>query len=180
MEAVHRLAYHLARRPDEVDDLVQETYLRAFRSANGYRITEHGIRPWLFKILHNVLNSRLARERRQRELVEELQHESPEPHAGDEAGALATIDWNHVDERLKAAIHELSLAHRTTFLLCAVEGLSYQEIADVTEAPIGTVMSRLHRARAILATRLADLASEHGMGKDKNEANREMKRPPQR
>lgn len=150
LDAVYRLAYHLAQRPDEVDDLVQETYLRAFKFVGSYRPTDHGIRPWLFKILHNVLNTRLSQDQRRRELTDGLRHEAAvapvdgDPHAAE----LATINWDGIDERLKAAIAELSLAHRTTFLLCAVEGLGYREIADVTEVPVGTVMSRLYRARA--------------------------------
>ena len=168
MDAVYRLAYHLARRPGEADDLVQETYLRAFKSAATYRSTERGVRPWLFKILHNVLNNRSAREQRQRSLVEQLRHEGPddsdavEPSGGAVPG-LADLDWDRVDERLKDAIQALSPAHRTAFLLCAVERLTYQEIADVTEVPIGTVMSRLHRARSQLAARLAPLGAERGL-----------------
>ena len=154
LDAVYRLAFHLARRPGDADDLVQETYLRAFKSASTYRPTERGVRPWLFKILHNVLNTRALQDQRQRSL-EELAGES-EAAATD----LADLDWERVDERLKEAIDALSPAHRTAFLLCAVERLTYQEIADVTGVPIGTVMSRLHRARSQLAARLAPLSVE--------------------
>lgn len=179
MDAIYRLAYHLAQHSQEADDLVQETYLRAFKSAAGFRPNEHGIRPWLFKILHNVLNTRLSQEHRQRELVEGLHHEpAPAPSGGDDAPpSVRTIDWDNVDQRLKAAIQDLSLPHRAVFLLCAVEGLSYGEVAEVTEVPVGTVMSRLYRARAILAERLADLAAERGIGRQKTEkkvSNREI------
>ena len=65
LDSVYRLAHHLARSRDEAEDLVQETYLRAFKSRSTFRTTEHGVRPWLFKILHNTYKTRL--ERRQRE-----------------------------------------------------------------------------------------------------------------
>lgn len=168
MDAVYRLAYHLARQPEEADDFVQETYLRAFKSAGSYRPHEHGVRPWLFKILHNVINTRLSQQLRQREVLEDLRHQAASSSSGP-AGVpdLSGIDWDRIDERLKAAIHELPLTHRTAFLLCAVEGLTYREIADVTEVPIGTVMSRLYRARAILAERLVTLGTEQGRNRER-------------
>jgi len=174
MNAVHRLAYHLAPRGMDVDDLVQETYLRAFKSVHSFKANANGIRPWLFKILHNVLNTRLSQDTRQRETAEGLQHEpahaptDPDPYASN----LANIDWDRVDERLKAAIQDLPLTNRTAFLMCAVEGLNYREIAEITEVPIGTVMSRLYRARVVLSARLAALAAERGMGKEKAAGNR--------
>lgn len=164
MDAVYRLAYHLAGQPQEVDDLVQETYLRAFKFGLSFKTTDHGIRPWLFKILHNVVNTRYSSDHRRRQLMEDLQvqavpvaaaHDGPIPD-------LSELNWDDVDERLKAAIDELPLAHRTVFLLCAVEGLRYREIADVMEVPLGTIMSRLYRARAQLSARLAALAAERG------------------
>jgi RNA polymerase sigma-70 factor (ECF subfamily) len=168
MEAVYRLAYHLARQPQEADDFVQETYLRAFKSADSYRPHEHGVRPWLFKILHNVVNTRLSQQLRQRDVLDDLQHQPPAATPTGPAGVpdLSQVNWDRVDERLKAAVHELPLPHRTAFLLCAVEGMTYREIADVTEVPIGTVMSRLYRARATLAERLVSLAAEQGLNRE--------------
>ena len=164
LEAVHRLAHHLASRPQEVDDLVQETYLRAFRYGGGFVLGEHGIRPWLFKILHNVLSARLAKDRRQPASAEDL---ADQPAAGGEhangwADDLARIDWDRVDERLKHGIADLPPEQRCAFLLSAVEGLRYREIADVTDVPIGTVMSRLHRARRTLIGRLGAWAADQG------------------
>ena len=167
LDATYRLAYHLAWRPQEAEDLVQETYLRAFKSLSSYRPTPYGIRPWLFKILHNVLNSRLSADQRRREVTEDLRNAAIAT-TGDAAPAdnLDVLDWEDVDQRLKAAIDSLSLAHRTSFLLYAVEGLNYAQIADVTEVPVGTVMSRLFRVRGILAQRLAGLAAERGLARD--------------
>jgi RNA polymerase sigma-70 factor (ECF subfamily) len=165
LDAVYRFACHLARRREEAEDLVQETYLRALKSCGSFVPAEHGIRPWLFKILHNLVNTRLAKGARDRKLLaaygaeQDLETAQPDGRAEtDEA-----VNWDNVDQRLKAAVLELPLAYRVVFLLSAVEGLKYREIADLTEVPIGTVMSRLSRARQNLADRLGDLAAENNL-----------------
>jgi len=168
LDAVYRLACHLARSSQEAEDFVQETYLRAFRSASSFKLGEHGIRPWLFKILHNVIYASASQQQRERSAIEGRQHEnggnveSGAPPLNIAAIDCSTLDWEHVDQRLKAAIMELALPYRICFLLSAVEGLKYREIAEVTDVPVGTVMSRLARGRAILSARLLELGAEHG------------------
>jgi RNA polymerase sigma-70 factor (ECF subfamily) len=163
MDPVYRMAMHLARRPDEAADLVQETYLKAMRAQSTFRMTERGVRPWLFKILHNAFFSRVEKARRETPAGDGLPDDgalgdvdSPPP-----AWDLASLDWEQVDDRLKRAIDELPAHYREVLLLWAVEGLKYREVADVLDVPLGTVMSRLHRTRAILSEKLADLAAEH-------------------
>ena len=165
LDAVYRMAFHLARQPDEAADLVQETYLRAIKAEAGFELREKGIRPWLFKILHNVFYTRVGKKQREPALMEDLSQErdsrydQAEPPAWD----LAGLDWEQVDDRLKHAIGELGEHYRLVLLLWAVEGLKYREIADVLDVPLGTVMSRLYRARCELTEKLADLAAEHGI-----------------
>jgi len=164
-EAVYRLALQLTRHPDEASDLVQETYLKALRVADRFEEQGGGIRPWLFKILHNVFYTRLAKARRVPLSVDELHGAStddPGPGEPGPAWDLSTLNWEHVDERLKGAIENLRPEYRTVLLLWAVEGLKYREIAEIQEIPIGTVMSRLHRARSTLANQLAEFAEETG------------------
>ncbi len=158
VQSVYRLAYHLLPGSQEVDDLVQETYLHAFKASGSFQLTERGIRPWLYKILHNLIRKELGDQVRQPTSLEGT--DTPDRVPRSEALNASAIDWDAIDERLKAAIRELPLAYRTVFLLCAVEGLKYREIADVISMPVGTVMSRLHRARVILARQLMDLAAE--------------------
>ena len=174
-ETVGRLARHLASRAQDAEDLVQETYVRAFRSSGSYRERGDGLglRPWLLKILHNAAKDRQSAEQRQRELAEELRNHNgtqvgqaaagngngngaAEPGA---AGELASVDWDGVDERLRAGVAGLTLTLRAPLLLFAA-GLHYREIAQVLELPVGTVMSRLHRARTALCSQLAELADE--------------------
>jgi len=165
LEAVHRMAFHLARDPDNASDLVQETYLRAFRAESTFELRDRGIRPWLFKILHNVFYTKIGRERRAPTLADDLQYETAASELDSPAPAwdLSSLDWEYVDERLKRAIHQLDPRYRDVLLLWAVEGLKYREIADVMDVPLGTVMSRLYRARAILSENLAEVAADHGI-----------------
>ena len=162
LQAVYRLALHLARNPADADDLVQETYVRAFKSEATFKLAAAGVRPWLLKILHNVFLTKIKRARLEpvaTDFSDDLAEKRDED--ADLAGqALADLDWEQIDERLKRAIHELPQAYRTVFLLSAVEGLKYREVADVLEMPIGTVMSRLYRARTMLLEQLQELAGE--------------------
>ena len=165
LDAIYRIALQLTRHPDDASDLVQETYLKALRVADRFEEQGGGIRPWLFKILHNAFYTRLAKERRGPTPLGEY-HDAPDestaPDDPEPAWNLASLDWEHVDDRLKLAIDRLRPEYRTVLLLWGVEGMKYREIAEIEEVPIGTVMSRLHRARSILAEQLADLAEESG------------------
>lgn len=171
MDSVYRMAMHLSRNPDDASDLVQETYLKAFKSEGRFELRDHGIRPWLFKILHNHFYTKVKKKNREPtlgdEVIGELQGgvlgevDQPPP-----AWDLAHLDWEQVDDRLKHAIDELPDHYREVLLLWAVEGLKYREVAEVLDVALGTVMSRLYRARGILAESLSGLAKEHGLAVD--------------
>lgn len=164
LDAMFRMAMQLTRHPDEASDLVQETYLKALRFSVRFEESGGGIKPWLFKILHNVFYSRLAKAKRQGIVSDDLPgaiSEEPGPDEPTPAWSLASFDWEHVDERLKFAIEQLRPEYRSVLLLWGVDGMKYREIADIQDVPIGTVMSRLHRARSILAEQLSDLAEEN-------------------
>lgn len=165
LDAVHRMAFHLCRKSDDVSDLVQETFLRALRAEPSFELRERGIRPWLFKILHNVFYTKVGRDRREPTLADDLRHEVAASELDNPVPAwdLASLDWEQVDDRLKRAIDELDDRYREVLLLWAIEGLKYREVADVLHVPLGTVMSRLYRARAILSEQLAHVAAEHGI-----------------
>jgi RNA polymerase sigma-70 factor (ECF subfamily) len=162
LPAVYRMAFHWAANAPDADDLVQETYLRAFKAENSFKLGEIGVRPWLLRILHNAFLTRVKRAKLEpvaSEIAETMAEQRGED--ADLAGqALADLDWEQVDQRLKRAIQELPLTYRTAFLLSAIEGLKYREIAEILEMPIGTVMSRLFRARTMLLEQLSDLAGE--------------------
>lgn len=173
MDAVYRMAMHLARNPEDASDLVQDTYLKAFKAEGRFELREAGVRPWLFKILHNNFYTRVGRKNREPALSDDLSYQPDSANSPGEAGPawdLSHLDWEQVDDRLKQAIEDLPEHYREVLLLWAVEGLKYREVADVLEVPLGTVMSRLYRARSILTESLSTLAAEHGIRTDETDA----------
>jgi RNA polymerase sigma-70 factor (ECF subfamily) len=178
LDAVYRMAFHLARRHEEAEDLVQEVYTRAFRPSAIERFEDNsaegggGMRAWLFAICHNVFYSRIKREARQPAAVDTFFEESGTERRPDEPPPQwdgEPLNTEHIDAALKDAIEELKPEYREVLLMWGVEGLKYREIAAILEVPIGTVMSRLHRARKLLADRLLgdeDAAERLGLRKD--------------
>jgi RNA polymerase sigma-70 factor (ECF subfamily) len=166
LDTVTRIARAVCGR--EADDIVQETFLRAVQGWQTFELRPTGIRPWLLRIMHNARQTALIKQGR-----------APSTSAGDQMNELpaaaqaftvsqpiSDIDWQACDERLVHAVADLPEHLRWTILLWAIENLSYQEIADVTNVPIGTVMSRLYRSRTILADRLASLARERRISRE--------------
>lgn len=154
LEAAFRLARRLARDEHEAEDLVQESFLKAFQAFGGFEMREFGIRPWLLKILYNAFLNRRARERNAPRAADQQTLES---HA--ESGTtLPDLDHEHLDEEVKHALNTLAPEFRSVMLLWATMELSYKEIAEILSLPVGTVMSRLYRARAQLAASLAGFA----------------------
>jgi RNA polymerase sigma-70 factor (ECF subfamily) len=147
MGALYRTACRLTARNAEAEDLVQETYLEGFRCYPSLRDPDRS-RAWLFRILHNLWN-----ERRTREATRAL------------AAKVDGLDWSAVVEpqeegrgfsdELADALANLPEDFRTAVLLVTVEELSYGEVAEVMDCPIGTVRSRVARGRALLAAALA-------------------------
>ncbi|MGD2108766.1 MAG: sigma-70 family RNA polymerase sigma factor [Phycisphaerae bacterium] len=163
LDAVYRTARVLGSDEAEADDLVQETFTRALRAFGGFELREYGARPWLLRILRNVFYTRKGRERREPTLLDDVDFD----HFADELldpdvdpAAADSINWDHFDEELKAAVAQLQPEYRAVLLLWSIEGLSYKEIAAVCDCALGTVMSRLYRARQLLGRKLRDYARE--------------------
>ncbi|MEM9372392.1 MAG: sigma-70 family RNA polymerase sigma factor [Planctomycetota bacterium] len=170
LDAVYRMAMHLARKPELAEDVVQEVYARAFRPQTIERFVDMsadddptsgsgGMRSWLFAITHNVFYSKVKKENRQPTAVGEFFAEEGSEVAPDEAPpawSRVDLDWEHVDGRLKAAVADLKDEYREVLLMWGVDGLKYREIGEILDVPIGTVMSRLHRARKLLADKLLE------------------------
>ena len=167
VDALHRLARRLTRDTTRADDLVQETYARALKNWTKFEPQAFGIKPWLLRILYNLHLNRADRERRQPVAIpDEALAAVPD---GSEAAAELPIDpadFQAMDQELVRAIEALPTEARVVLLLWAVEGLSYKEIAETTDVPIGTVMSRLHRARQRLAVELRPYAEAEGIVRD--------------
>ena len=160
---VWRVARRLTRDYQAAEDLVQETYARAFRSWRSY---EQGtnLRAWLLRILHNLA---IDNARKQQRAPEQLGLEADDYYLYERLGGNPIADVDRLVERLSPgpvldALSEVSLPFREVVVLVDLGDLSYQEAADVLEIPVGTVMSRLHRGRRVLKRALADHAGEGG------------------
>jgi RNA polymerase sigma-70 factor (ECF subfamily) len=165
MPGLYSAALRMTRNASDAEDLVQETYLKAYRS---YATFAEGtnLRAWLYRILTNTyINSYRAAKRRPEvtdvEDVEDLYLYKRMAGAGEirqgrsaEDEALDTF----TDDVVKSALEELPEAFRMAVLLADVEGFSYKEISEITDVPIGTVMSRIHRGRRALQKTLHEVA----------------------
>jgi RNA polymerase sigma-70 factor (ECF subfamily) len=152
-ESLYRFAYRLSGTENDARDLVQETYRRAFEAINQLR-DKAAARSWLFKILLNCYRQR----RRQDMLVsycspEDLYDREDQRHKGSE-GQTDEEYYDIEPQRLQQAIEELDEVFRIPLLLFYMEEFSYRDIADQLGIPLGTVMSRLNRAREHLRRRL--------------------------
>ncbi len=151
LAAAYNLARWLTRNAHDAEDVVQEAYLRAYQFFDGF----HGGdgRAWLLRIVRNTCYTWLEKNRPREPAVafDETQHGTERNEAGPEAPLLAHEDR----EMLRRALEELPTEFRETIVLREMEGLSYKEIAAVSGIPVGTVMSRLARARERLQECLA-------------------------
>ena len=143
MDAAYNLARWLTGSDPDAQDLVQEAFLRAFKFFGGFR--GGNSRAWLLRIVRNAFYDLVKRNRREEDVTpfdEEL-HGTVEPKSAPDALLLEKADR----ELLHKAIAELPVEFREILVLRELEGFSYKEIADVAAVPLGTVMSRLARAR---------------------------------
>ncbi|MDP9173263.1 MAG: sigma-70 family RNA polymerase sigma factor [Planctomycetota bacterium] len=141
IDAVDRAARTLTKHSVEADDLVQETYCRAIKAWESFELQSFGIRPWLLRILHNLYVTRSKREARQPRATDSDHLQAmPDP-------SNPPFTFSEAGEELNHALDQLPVELRTTITLWALDELKYHEIAQVMGIPIGTVMSRLHRAR---------------------------------
>ena len=144
-DSLYNFARWLVHDSNEADDLVQETYLKALRSFASFQ-SDTNFRAWIFQILKNsFLSSRSKLERR---VTVAMDPDQDGRQLAVDSATPETILMNRSDsKRMQRAIEDLPVHYRETLLLCEVEEMSYQEIAEVLSIPIGTVMSRLARAR---------------------------------
>jgi RNA polymerase sigma-70 factor (ECF subfamily) len=170
MPQLYTAAMRMTRNPSDAEDLVQETYLKAYRGFGGF---EQGtnLKAWLYRILTNTyINTYRAKKRRPDESdVEDIEdlYLYKRLSSADAAslGRSAEDELFEVftDDEVKAAIEAIPEQFRMAVLLADIEGFSYKEIAEILDIPIGTVMSRLHRGRRGLQKRLWEFATREGL-----------------
>jgi RNA polymerase sigma-70 factor (ECF subfamily) len=170
LPGLYSAAFRLTRNATDAEDLVQETFLRAYR---GFHQFEPGtnLKAWLYRILTNTfINSYRKKQREpQTDSLDETEDwylYSRMAERGTEPSAETSVIESLPDEDVQEALSSLPEQFRIAVLLADVEGFSYKEIAEITEVPIGTVMSRLHRGRKALEKRLWDVVRERGLVKD--------------
>lgn len=147
-DKLYRIAFSWCHDPDFAADLVQETLSRALRSRERFP-NEKAMEVWLFRIMNNCRHDHY---RRYRETVDIDEMELVDAKTVEDEYHTA-----HTLERVRIAVAGLSEKYRRVFTLIAIEGLSYEAVADILDIPVGTVMSRLCRARQQLKTQLGDL-----------------------
>jgi RNA polymerase sigma-70 factor (ECF subfamily) len=170
LDQLYSAALRMTRNPADAEDLVQETFVKAFAAFHQF---EEGtnLKAWLYRILTNTFINNYRKRQRQpqqspTEQIEDWQLAAAEAHSSTGLRSAEMEALDHLpDSDVKEALQQLPEDFRMAVYLADVEGFSYKEIAEIMGTPIGTVMSRLHRGRRGLKTLLADYAKERGLVK---------------
>ncbi|MBG9292497.1 sigma-70 family RNA polymerase sigma factor [Corynebacterium diphtheriae] len=161
-------ALRMTRNPADAEDLVQETYVKAYQAFNSFSEGTN-LKAWLYRIMTNTYINSYRKKKRQptqqssedvtdHQLLATSSHES----VGLESAEVEALK-NLPNQRIAQAMNDLSEDYRMVVYYADVEGLAYKEIAEIMGTPLGTVMSRLHRGRKQLREALKDVAQEHGI-----------------
>src|SRR5687768_5182591 len=163
--ALQTFAYHLTYNQEDADDLVQETYLKAYRFIDKYDEGTNA-KAWLFKILKNAYINEYRKRVKQPTKVdyEEIvaYHDTDDDSLSGYSDLREEIFLHMMGDEVTSAIDSLPIDFRTVILLCDIEGFTYEEIASIIDVPIGTVRSRLFRARNLLKEKLTSYAQKLG------------------
>ena len=168
MDSLYSTAYRMSRNRQDAEDLLQETYLRAYKYYDKFQEGTN-FKAWLFKILKNTFINRYRKRQRQplKNSFDEIEGsfeskllESPLTARGATPEEELMVDA--LDQDVQQALEALPEDYRTAVELADLQGLSYREIADQLDIPLGTVMSRLYRGRRKLEAVLLEYAREHG------------------
>jgi RNA polymerase sigma-70 factor (ECF subfamily) len=170
MDVLYNYALRMTGNGDDANDLLQETYLKAYRFWEKYEKGTN-IRAWLFRIMKNSYINRYRKESKEPDTVDydevknfynTIRHESVDPNDLQER-----LFGNLLEDDVAKALESLPEDFKTVVILCDIEGFTYEEIAEFVECPIGTVRSRLHRGRKMLQAKLFDFARRQGyIGRD--------------
>ena len=165
IDALKTFAYHLTYREDNANDLVQEAYLKAYRFIDKYHPGTNA-KAWLFKILKNAYINEYRKKSKRPTQVDFEQivtyHQADDDHGSGYMDLREEIFSNMMGDEVTTAINALPIDFRTVILLCDVEGFTYEEISKIIDVPIGTVRSRLFRARNMLKEKLHNYAETLG------------------
>ena len=168
LDPLYAAALRMTRNPTDAEDLVQETFTKAFAAFHQYRPGTN-LKAWLYRILTNTFINGYRKKQRepQKAATDEIEDWQIARAASHTSTGLRSAEVEALDalpdSDVKEALAALPEDRRIAVYLADVEGFAYQEIADIMKTPIGTVMSRLHRGRRMLRDLLADYARERGI-----------------
>ncbi len=174
LDALYGAAYRLTRNARDAEDLVQDSLLRAYRFWDSFQ-QDSNCKAWLLRIVTNTFINEYQRKKRSREVLDAASAEQDatdgvlvQAAAGDKQSPAQMMLNNSVSDDVQRALDSLPDDFRTAVILCDMQGLSYKEIAEIMECPVGTVMSRLFRGRKLLAAALRDFAVAEGYVKSED------------
>jgi RNA polymerase sigma-70 factor (ECF subfamily) len=167
-DALFGAAYRLTRNARDAEDLVQDSLLRAYRFWDSFE-QDSNCKAWLLRIVTNTFINEYQRRKRSREVLDAATAEQDatdgvlvQTSAGDKQSPDQAMLSASVSDDVQRALEQLPDDFRTAVILCDMQGLSYKEIAEIMETPVGTVMSRLFRGRKLLAAALREFAVAEG------------------
>ena len=165
MDPLYNFAYRLTLSEDDSNDLVQETYLKAFRFIESYHVGTNA-KAWLYRILKNSFINDYRKKSKEPDKVD--YDEVEQVYNSETANYKSTVDLrtemfqNMLGDEISSALNNLPIDFRVIIMLADLEDFTYEEIAKIIDIPIGTVRSRLHRARLTLKEKLKDYAKKYG------------------
>jgi RNA polymerase sigma-70 factor (ECF subfamily) len=175
LDVMYGAAYRLTRNARDAEDLVQDAMLRAYRFWDSFE-KDSNCKAWLLRILTNTFINEYQRKKRSREVLDAAAAEQDavdgvlhHANATRQRDAEQVLVERSVSDDVQRALDALPDDFRTAVVLCDIEGLSYKEIAEIMECPVGTVMSRLFRGRRLLQGALRDFAIAEGYVKTSGE-----------
>ena len=177
LDPLYNFAFRLTLDEDDANDLVQESYLKAYRFFEYYEPGTNA-KAWLFRILKNSFINDFRKKSKQPARVDYSEIEgyyNPDEVEGDADTGASSSDMRQqatrdlIGDEVAEALNSLPVDFRTVIILCDLEGFTYEEMAKVLDIPIGTVRSRLHRARNFLKEKLEKYARNLGYANDEND-----------
>jgi RNA polymerase sigma factor (sigma-70 family) len=181
LDPLYNFAYRLTLDEDDANDLVQETYLKAYRFFEYFEPGTNA-KAWLFRILKNSFINDFRKKSKQPAKVDYSEIEgyyNPDEVESEDTGASSSdlrqqSTRDLIGDEVASALNSLPVDFRTVIILCDLEGFTYEEMAKVLDIPIGTVRSRLHRARNFLKDKLDKYAKSMGYSNDENDDDAEL------
>ena len=171
-DAMYNFAYKLTFDEDDAKDLVQDAYMKAYRFVGSYEVDTNA-KAWLFRILKNSFINNYRKKTKEPSKVDYQDVENYYNSASVETAEMShTVDLrtstmqNKIVDEVTGALNSLPVDFRTVIILCDLEGFTYEEMAVILDIPIGTVRSRLHRARGVLKEKLIEYAKQFGFNVD--------------